>query len=206
MELRKISVGTRTELGSRATNRLRQQGMIPGVIYAAGRDALSLSINSHDYMIATKGAAQTQLYELESEDDKLNGMMALVKDVQIDPLKDETLHVDFLELTRGEKVQVTIGLRVIGECLAVKQNTAVLNQSIYEVDIECLPRQIPDCLEIDISKLEEGQGVHSGNIELPEGVSLRSDSGLSVLSIVSLKEDSSSSGDEETESGSAEAE
>jgi large subunit ribosomal protein L25 len=89
-------------------------------------------------------------------------------------------------------LSVTVPLRVVGECIAIKQNSAVLNQSVYELEIECLPREIPDALEVDISALNEGEGFHAVDIPLPEGVVLKSDPTQSVVSIVAQK------GEEET--------
>ncbi len=205
MELRKLNVRPRFEVGSRAVMKLREAGFIPAVLYGAGKEASKLSIDAHHYSVVTKGALQTQVYEIESEDTEINETITLIKDVQVDPLADKILHVDLLEITRGQKLSVTVTVVVVGECEPVKQNVAMLNQSVYELEVECLPRAIPEVLEVDISNLKEGEGLHASDIELPSGVQLKSDPTLSIVSVVSQKEELEASSEEELESATSES-
>lgn len=186
MEEKFIPVSGRVEMGGAAARRMRREGNIPAVIYSEGNESVPLSFNDHAYQMAVRGCKSTQIFRLKSDESTLNGMMALIKDVQIDAVSGRLLHVDFLRVSEGHKLVVTVSLEVFGECLAVKENRAFLNQNEYEIEVECLPSAIPEVLRVDISELREGGSLHASDIVLPAGVTLVSADNLTVVSAISL--------------------
>lgn len=187
MEPRELEVEVRESSGSAAMRRLRNTGKIPAVVYSESLQAVSLVLDDHGYRMATRGVGRTQLFKLKSADGGLNGLMTIIKEVQIEPLKGKVLHVDLVALSAGHTLTVSVPVKLIGECAAVKEHRALLNQNEYEIEVECLPDQIPGELEIDITPLKEGGSLHASDVKLPAGVRLRSSTGLTIVSAISKK-------------------
>jgi len=187
METVELNVDVR-EVNKRADlNNLRRDGGFPAVIYAEGKASTSLKVDEHHYSVQTAGKSATQIYLLKSDEKELDGKMALIKSVQKEPIKQKVQHVDFYLVTAGTKISVVVAIRLVGECAPVKSGVAILNQTSYEVEVECLPREIPEFFEVDVSKLDEGDSIHLGDIELPEGVSFKSDTGINVVSVLAKR-------------------
>lgn len=189
METLTLNVETRSETGKGAMKRLRSTGFIPGVVYSEGKEALAVSLIEREYMRVVEGKSSTQLFEFTSNVEALKGVLVLVKEVQREPIKDKIVHVDFLSLKAGHRITLTVHIEFVGESLAVKQGAAILNISTHEIEIECLPREIPQNVVVDISKLSVGDSVHASDITLPEGVVLKSDPKLNIVSAIEPKEE-----------------
>ena len=182
-----INVDERTELGTSAGKRLRQSGKLPAVVYAEGKEAKHISLNAHEFQLVVRGSKPTQIYKFKSANSKLDGVMTLVKSVQMEPVKGLVQHIDFISISAGHRVAVTVPIELYGESLAIKENRAFLNQSVYEVEVECLPNEIPNALKLDITPLKEGGTLHASEVELPAGVKLRSLPALTLISAISKK-------------------
>lgn len=187
MELIELEVRSRDEKGSSAASRLRRAGNIPAVVYSEGSDAQILTVDAHSYSRRIEGKGASQLFRFKSDTPQLDGLMTLVKSVQRDPIKGSVLHVDFLSVHEGHRITVTIPIEVIGEPVAVKHGESLLNQTLYEVDIECLPTAIPEFISVDVSAMNEGDAIHLSDIALPAGVELVSDPELAVLSVIAKR-------------------
>ena len=186
MEQKFISVSSRSDFGGPSSRRMRRTGQVPAVMYSEGSVAAPLQLNDHEYQLAVRGCKPTQIFHLKSDESTLNGQMVLIKDVQHAAVSGKLLHVDFLKVSEGHRLVVTVNLELTGECAAVKENRAFLNQNEYEIEVECLPNAIPESLKIDISDLREGGSFHASDIKLPEGVRLISAENLTVVSAISL--------------------
>ena len=184
MEQVVLEVESRQEQGSGPVGRLRRDGWIPGVVYGQGGEVSMLKVSESEYRKWIAGGSGVQIYKLKSSDKKLDGVVSLVKDVQHEPLKDRILHLDFLSLTEGDKVTVSVGVELVGESQVIKQGQAVLNQTLYEVEVLCSLENIPSGLTLDISELTEGHSLHASDIELPKEVELKTDPRLSVATAV----------------------
>jgi len=187
VETRTLVVEERAEVGSRFMRRMRQAGSVPAVVYSDGKPATRLSLNAHEYQIAVRGCRATQIFKFQSKTSALDGKMALIKSVQIEPVKGSVLHVDFIGIEAGHRVTVTVSVELYGESAAIKENRALLNQNEYEIEVECLPDAIPNSLKLNISELKEGGSLHASDVELPEGVRLRSTPSLTLVSAISKK-------------------
>jgi large subunit ribosomal protein L25 len=187
VEPRFISVEERAETGSQAGRRIRRSGNVPAVVYAEGRPARNIVVNAHEYQLAVRGCRPTQIFKFKSKTSDLDGVMTLIKAVQIEPVKGQVQHVDFISISAGHRLAVTVPVELIGESLAVKENRAFLNQTVYEIEVECLPDSIPSGLKLDITPLKEGGTLHASDVQLPEGVKLRSLPALTLVSAISKK-------------------
>jgi len=150
-------------------------------------DALSFSMGERDFVKLAKGALPAQLFKFKSEDSALDGTLAFVKDLDIEPLKESLLHVDFLSVKEGTSVSVNIPLKATGESASVREGRAILNQTAYQLTVDCLPSAIPAILEVDASGLEEGQSILAKDVPLPEGATLKSSDNQVVVSLLSNK-------------------
>ncbi len=186
-EQREIEVESRAELGSGEARRMRKLGQVPGVVYGGGGAALPVFVEGQQFWLTRRGCATTQLFTFRSKDSTLNGIRALIKDIQVDPLKDRIIHIDFLSVREGQKVTLSIPIHLSGESPAVKDGRAVLNQTAFELDIESEPHLMPESIAVDISGLEESKSIHASDVLIPAGCALRSNPLLTIASAISLK-------------------
>lgn len=185
MEAIEIGLETRSEVGKSLLKGLRATGQVPGVVYSEGKEATNISLSAREFKKYVTGASHSQIFRFKSSDKNLDGQISLVKDMQIDPISESPIHVDFYALHEGHKITLSVPVNLIGFSLAVKQGSIILNQTIYELEVECLPSAIPSSLELDISSLDEGVSLHASDVKLPEGVKLKSDAKLSLVSALS---------------------
>ena len=152
MDQIRIKAEPRTEKGTGAVRRLRRQGMIPGSVMKMKKGGTELiKLPAHGFMMAMRGHASKQL--LVTLDMEGGEMPALMREMQNDVLAGTPIHVDFSEVSLTEKVRVTVPISLVGEAVGVKLGGGVLEQVLRTVDVECLPAEIAEKFEIDVSKL-----------------------------------------------------
>ena len=177
MALEEIAVRSRTTKGSGPAGRMRREGRVPAVIYGHGKEAESLSverriierlINQHHRVVGLK-------HEESGESRR-----ALIKDVQYNPINDQVIHVDFVEVSEHEKVDVTVPLVFRGEAAGVKDG-GVLQIHLHELEIECPADEVLEELRVEVSHVEVGQIMHVNELTVPEGVTVVTDAGTAVV-------------------------
>ena len=152
MDQIRIKAEARTEQGTGAVRRLRKTGMIPGSVMKMRKGGTELiKLPAHDFMMAMRGHASKQLLVTLDMDGK--EVPALMREMQNDVLKGTPIHVDFSEVSLTEKVRVTVPLYLVGESVGVKLGGGVLEQTLRTIDVDCLPTDIAEKFEIDVSKL-----------------------------------------------------
>lgn len=159
----------REDQGKGASRRLRHQGMIPAVIYGAGKDPVSVSLN-HNEMV--KHLSDEAFYshiltvKTPAGDEK-----AILKDLQRHPAKPIVLHADFLRVDENQKLRVHVPVHCTGTDTSpgIKAG-GVLTHNMNEVEVQCLPKNLPEFIEVDVSNLEIGQSVHLSEMNIPAGV------------------------------------
>jgi large subunit ribosomal protein L25 len=178
-----LEVDERPERGTRATKRLRRDGFVPGVVYGGqGReDAMSFKVNSR--VLRTVLVDGSALIDL-----KVNGGTALpviVKDRQLDPVRDEIIHIDLLEVRLDEKIQTQVGVHIEGaeEAPGIKEG-GVLEQVSHQLNIEALPTAIPDAIVVDVSGMEIAATMHLSEVPAPEGVEFLDDLEETIIATV----------------------
>ena len=163
-----LSVEVRAERGSRATRRLRRSGLVPGVLYGGSHDeTVSFKVGEHDLRrILVDGSA---LIDIEIGKEK--SVPAILKDRQLHPVRDEVMHIDFLEVNLSEKIHASVALELEGgeDAPGVKEG-GVLDHATREVEIEALPTDIPERIVVDVSALEIGSTLTLSEVTAPEGV------------------------------------
>ncbi len=175
-----ISAELRTERGKGAARQLRMQGRVPAVIYGRGRQPESLSISLTEFERNMIGSSSATIVDL-SIDGKT--VQTLVREVQKHPFRPGVLHVDFLEIQKGVKVTVSIPIHLEGIPEGVRTAGGVLDQSLREIEIEVLPKNIPSSIDLDVTELVVGQSLHVSDIEVANATIL-SDERSTVCSVV----------------------
>lgn len=191
-----LAATSRTESGKGSARSLRRDGSIPAVIYRKG-EAQALTLN-HKEMITfiNKTRGEKALITLNFGD---SSKLALMKEYQVDPVMNNLLHADFIEISMDEKVRVPIKIKLMGEAIGVKRDKGILERAIREVEIEALPADVPGHIEVDISELAAEQTLHIRDIEVPEGVTVLNDPAepIASVSIPKIQEVAVEEGEEE---------
>ena len=164
----KLEVKSRDMLGRGPSRRLRVAGSIPAVLY--GRSGCRhLAIDRTVFMVLWKQVSGIATLIEVYEDDR-DAVWSIIKEVQRNPVTDAFLHIDFHEIERGKPMQASISVRLIGDSIGVKTEDGLLEMRAHDVEVRCLPRNLPEIIEIDVSGLHIGQSVHVSEIEVLEGV------------------------------------
>ena len=167
MDQIRIKAEPRAEHGTGAVRRLRRTGMIPGSVMKMKKGGTELiKLPEHDFLMAIRGRTGKQLLVTLDMDGK--DVSVLLREMQNDVLKGTPIHVDFSEVALSEKVRVTIPVRLVGEAVGVKIGGGVLEQVLRTVDIDCLPTDIPEKFDIDVSSLGLDQTMFVRDMKLDE--------------------------------------
>lgn len=168
-----LNAKPRQDTGKGVSRKLRAAGEVPGVIYGSGRQPQPLTVNSRDFeRLAERVRITSTVIELA-----LDGKTArtLVRELQRDPIKRTVIHVDFQELVAGEKVTVSVPLRLVGTPEGVKTGGGILEEVMHQLEVTCDPANIPDHIDVDVTALTIGHSLHVGDVKLPEGVEVVDD-------------------------------
>jgi len=182
----------REEIGKGKTKVLRDKGFIPAVIYADGKDALSLKLSNRQLVrLVHQHRIEGVIINLNIKDDKKHkSRPCLVKEIQHDPVHGDIVHVDFNQISLTKEIKVNVPITAKGEPTGVKLEGGSLEHILWEIEIECLPVNIPKDIEVDISSLKLGESIHVRDIIVPLGTKILNDPGAIILSIVApMKEE-----------------
>lgn len=179
----KLIVTSRDLKGSPNARRMRRAGQVPGVIYGDGGKAREVSLPQHEFKLMLHHHAGEQMMvalELDGKD-----VSVLLKDVQHAPMSSNILHVDFQEVSLTKKLKVQIALELVGESEGVKTQGGVLDHTLYSVEVECLPGDILEKIEVDVSELMLGDVLTVKEIKLDTSkYEILMDADLAVASIL----------------------
>ena len=181
----KLSATSRTEKGKGVAKRLRREGKLPAVVYGHKTDPIALTIDSKQLLkLIVEGKSEHKLFGLSIEGNgKPIEKIVMIKELQIHPLKRNFLHVDFFEVAMDEEITLSLVIKLVGEAPGVEMG-GMLQQVRREIEIKCLPSQIPDTVEIDVSALNIGDSVHLNDIQLPEGIKVLDDADLTIATVL----------------------
>jgi large subunit ribosomal protein L25 len=183
-----LDVEKRQELGANAAKRLRAQGFVPTVVYARGEAAVACAVSQKEFVKAAQSARISQVFTFRSKDSEINGRSAIVKEIQRDGIAGRVLHVDFQALHENEEIVVRIPLSITGEAQGVKLDGGILTVSAHEISVSCLPKLIPQSIEVNVAELRLGQSIHAQDITLPQGVRLSGNPLETIVSVVAVRQ------------------
>jgi len=178
-----VKTEKRQGLGSNASRRLRTQGFVPAVLYGESVESTPLVLSKKDIVqILRLESGENTIFKIEVGADTYDSM---IKDMQIDPATDELLHVDLIRISMDKPIRVTVPVVHRGEPFGVKTEGGFIDFVTREVEIECLPRDIPESLSIDISDLHINQSYKIQAMPVPDGIKVLTDPNT-VLVLISM--------------------
>jgi large subunit ribosomal protein L25 len=178
----KLSAERRTVTGRSAVRKLKAQGVVPAVIYGAKDKAEPLQVSRRDInAMLSHASGENILVELEIAG---KSRLALVQEVQHAPLGGAILHIDFHAISMDEVIQADVPLEPTGIANGVKNMGGLLEHNLRSLAIECLPRDLPDIITVDVSALNIGDAIHVREIQLPTGVTTRVQPDLTAFSVL----------------------
>lgn len=189
MDFVELKANLREEKGKELNKKLRASGLVPGVLYRKGEASISLKVDSKSLSKALHTeAGENVIIKLFVEGDKKKKeRIVVVKEIQEDPVKDNLVHFDLNEISLTETLKVKVPLAAKGEAIGVKQEGGVLQHVMWEVEVECLPTNIPDKIEVDITNLKMGNTLSIKDVPSPDGVKILGDPESIVFSVEHVK-------------------
>jgi large subunit ribosomal protein L25 len=170
--------------GKGVARKLRGTGKVPAVLYGHGDRTEQLSVDAHELELLLHHVnPENTLIGLDIDGQRSD---VLIREIQKHPYRPEVLHVDFLLVHGDETIRLDIPVRLTGTPVGVREHGGVLDQVIYDLHVECLPRHIPEAAEVDISGLEIGQSVRVADVSIPD-VTVLMDADLPIASVLSAR-------------------
>jgi large subunit ribosomal protein L25 len=165
-----VNAKKRDVQGSGASRRLRRAGLVPGVLYGGDKPAESIVLNHKDLFLQVRHEAfHSSILTMKMDGDH---QMALLRDLQWHPFKQQILHADFQRVDKGQKIHIKVPLHFVNQDTApgVKLGHGLVSHVITELDVECLPGNLPEFIEVNLGEMQLGQSIHVNDLMLGEGV------------------------------------
>jgi large subunit ribosomal protein L25 len=161
MEKVVLEAKKRTKIDKASRSALRKEGKVPAIFYSKHHEPMPLAISEreiHPLVFTSKTSLISLNVEGQDEQD------CIIKDVQFDPVTEKIVHIDLLGLKKGEKIQIEVPVQLIGNPIGIKEG-GILQHNMHKVEIECLPTDIPEHLEIDVTNLKLGSSIHVSDLK-----------------------------------------
>lgn len=197
-----LNAQPRTERGKGAIRKLRAEGFIPAVIYGRGDASVAVSVRAHELTkLLGSISVDNTIIDLAVEGKK-KATPTLIREVQYHAARKAILHVDFLLVHAGEKIHLEVPIRLHGSPVGVRDNGGILQEVLREIRVECLPSDIPEAIELDVSELDVGDSIVVGSVSIP-GVKVLNDPDIVLVSVVAptVSTDAEEAGEEEGAAG-----
>jgi len=183
LETLEIQVDARDKKRKRDAKRLLRNGKIPGVLYGPKTQTVALELDKREFTSRVADLEGSHLVRLKSASNALAEKVALVKDMQFHPISGDVIHADLYEVDLTATIQVRVPLHFVGRAAGVTRG-GILQPIVREIEVECLPMDIPEFFDVDVSALDIGDSVHVAELAMPEGVSAVSESSLALVTVV----------------------
>jgi large subunit ribosomal protein L25 len=206
MESFEIIAQLRTDKGKGASRRLRHNGFVPAIIYGAGKEPVSLSISQNEILKHLDNEAfysQILTVNIDGQSEKV-----ILKDLQRHPYRPSVMHLDLQRVSETQKLQMRVPLRFINAetCIGVKQGGGVISHQMSEVEISCLPKDLPEFIEVDLKNIKLNEVIHLSDLVSSAGVELLGQSDQAVISVHLARGEKEETEEEVTEESAADNE
>lgn len=178
-----LEVHPREAAGKNANRRLRAAGQLPAVVYGAGKPTVPIRVEQRKVLELLKSASGENTVFLLQLAGTGKSRHTMIRELQSDAVTGEMIHIDFQRVLMDQKVRVSVPVEVVGEAYGVRNEAGLLDFITREVEVECLPGDIPNAIELDVSPLHVGQHVEAGELRLPEEVELLEDAERVIVSV-----------------------
>ena len=182
MEIRELTVMPREGVGKSVARRLRRSGKTPGILYG-GASPVNIAVDPREVFRIIHGhEGSTQLLRVTFAGSK-DSRMVILRDLQLDPVSEDLVHVDLQEVNMDKPIQVTVALHHVGEPIGVRDTQGILEMVLREIQVSCLPANIPEDIKADVSNLAIGDVLTVGELVVPEGVRVLTDKAQAVATV-----------------------
>ena len=183
METLEIKVDPRDKKNKRDAKRLLRNGKIPAILYGPKTTAIALALDKREFSSRVADLEGSHLVRLKSQSAALADKVALVKEMQFHPISGDVIHTDLYEVDLTAKITVHVPLHFVGRAEGVVRG-GILQPIVREIEVECLPLDIPAYFDVDVSRLDIGDSVHIEALTMPEGVTAVAESNLALVAVV----------------------
>jgi large subunit ribosomal protein L25 len=184
----KVQAKLRDGRGKNDARRARREGMVPITVYGGGAETVAaVAPLSELAAILRSEAGRNTIFTIDVEGVGVSEVM--FHDRQIDPVKGRLIHADLARLVKGQKIEVTVPLHLIGEPVGVREKQGVLEQTVREIEIRCQPREIPDTLDVDVTNLDVHDTLRVSDIKVAEGIEILTDGDLVIATLGITREE-----------------
>jgi large subunit ribosomal protein L25 len=182
MKMQELTIKRREGTGKSVTRKLRRDGVVPAILYG-GTKPQPITVDPRAVLRIIHGhEGSTQLLTVKFDGDTAS-LMAIIRDMQFDPVSDALLHVDLQEVSADRAITVRVAIHPVGEAIGVKDTKGILSLVMHEVEISTLPTNIPERIDADVSNLAIGDVLTVGDLRPPEGVRIINDPGQAVATV-----------------------
>ena len=182
MDMRELTIRKRDGVGKGAAKRLRRTGQVPAVLYGGARPE-NIAVAPRDLYRLLHGQRGSMQLLRVSFAESGESRMAIIRDLQYDPVSEDLIHVDLQEVAMDRPIQVAVAVRHVGEAIGVKDTFGILEMILREVQVSCLPGNIPGVLDADATGLRIGDVLTVGDLQAPEGVRILNDAHQAVATV-----------------------
>src|ERR671925_1147093 len=183
MAMQELTVRRREGTGKQIAKRLRREGVVPAILYGGAKnEPVTVDPRAVLKMIAGHQGS-TQLLTLRFDGDGGGTRMAIIRAMQFDPVTERLLHVDLQEVSADKPITVRVAVHPVGEAIGVKDTKGILNLVLHDLMVSCLPTQIPDRIDADVTNLAIGDVLTIGDLQVPAGVRIVNDRGQAVATV-----------------------
>src|SRR5688500_8217351 len=184
----KIRAKQRDGRGKNDARRVRREGMVPVTVYGGGAETLAAVAPARELAaILRSESGRNTIFTIEV--DGFGEVEVMFHDRQIDPVRGRLIHADLTRLVKGQKIEVTVPLHMVGEPVGVREEQGVLEQIIREIEIRCEPREIPDVINVDVSNLGVHDVLHISDIQVDERIEILNDPNTVIATVGVVKEE-----------------
>ena len=182
-----VKAEKRTEIGKNVNRRLRVEGKIPVVVYGGGSESLAAVAQLSELAaIIRTDAGVNSVFSLDIAGEGVNDV--IFQDRQIHPVTGRLIHADLRRFAKGEKIEMTVPIHLLGEAIGLKEEGSVLSQAMREIKVLCEPANTPDSIDVDVTSLDAGHAIHVSDLKVGAGIEILESPETVVASIVTVKE------------------
>lgn len=179
-----ITAAPREGTGKGPARTSRREGRVPGILYGHGEESIALSVDARELSkLVHSVSIENTIVDLTLEGTRAP-YKVLIREIQRHPTREQYLHVDFFHVAMDEKISVEVPVVLTGEPVGVKLKGGILDHQMRELEVFCLPGEIPEKIEVDVSALDIGDSIHVRDLAVPEGIEVEADSDRSVVGVL----------------------
>jgi large subunit ribosomal protein L25 len=176
-----IEVQPRQETGKNANRRARAAGKIPAVVYGGGKESVAVEVDRKTLLDTMKGhSGEHPIFLLKLGDRERH---AMIRNMEVDPVSRQVIHIDFQRVMMDQKIRVVVPIELTGTAVGVKVEGGMIDFVTREINVECLPGEIPKHIDLDVTEVHVGQHVEAKDLKLPNGVTLADDEDKVIVSL-----------------------